>query len=1272
VTTTLDTPLDTPVELPETPYVGLVPFDERDAPFFFGRERERRLIAGNLIASRLTLIYGASGVGKSSLLRAGVAHDVHRLAARELALGRVPESILVVFSSWRDPPLPLLAKAIEDAVTETLGELAPEPPSPTEHLDELLAEWVRRIDAVPAAVDVERRTRLLIVCDQFEEYFLYQWHDQDKGSLGEELPRAINREGLRANFALSIREDAYSQLDRFKGRIPNLFDNYLRVRHLDHEAGRRAIRLPVLETWNGLLPRGATPYSIEDELVEEVLRLKVVLGQTGGGSVGESTDWHVEAPYLQLVMRRLWLETVAAGEHRLTFARLGELGGAEAIVRSHLLDAMEKLEPHQRDIAARIFHQLVTPEGTKIAHTIGALREYAGVDTDELAPVLKTLSDTRILRPVDPPVGQSTPRYEIYHDVLAAPILDWHGRHEQAQEQQRLADQLTRQKEEATRQRSAARRFRAVAGAAAVLAVAAVTLAVWALRAQDKATKEKNAAKASQDVIRAGTLLATDPARALNLALKSTRAEPHNQQALNLLRQAALSSHLLAVLRRGPERVIGAAFAGRTSRLVTVRATGTVDLWDVRAGKWLRSLHDPHPASGRLRAVFSSDGRRLAVEHFSSGLYSAKAVTVWDTVRGRRLASLPLAQTVLALSPDGRLLASGLRPRDVYPRPPSFASPIRLWLISPTGLHALRPLKLKYVRPEALAFSPDGTSLTATSVFGIGQIWNRRTGRTVDLGPSANQSPFKAYALQAVYSRDGNLVANLTEEGIVQAFEVRTGRFLEAKKMGSGATSISAGPGNSFALAGRDRTALIWNPLRHKQISLKGHADAINSVTFSGNDALAVTTSNDRTIRVWDARTGELRGTLAGGKDRVTGAVFSPDDRLIVATGDDGVARLWRTPIDRPQIRLPELDGVKSISFSADGQFVLLGSSKRSVVASTVTGRLQRTFPMPAKEAALALDGHLFAGGRAPAATLWDVNTGAHHAVVGPTAAAAVLSNLGPDHRWAAVITPRRVIVLDGRTGRTLYVIRGGRQNHVGRRVSSADGRFVAALRLTHLPTIQVRIESTPVPTERASIDVWNLATRTHVAWRQPHQDTKVFTHIALDRRGRYLAAGTQQGPVWVWRLPSRLQGDLDRPDRVLQTHVPIRALAFSPTSDILATAGEGTSVDLWNPRTGDKLRSLVGHTGWINSVAYSADGQAIVTASDDGSVRVWGAGAGESWAVFRQGSSRKAIDAEFDRSRKRIVVASADGTSAIYACPVCGGLEDVRRFAEQQQPLRR
>ena len=250
----------------------------------------------------------------------------------------------------------------------------------------------------------------------------------------------------------------------------------------------------MLETWNNLLPEGAERYAIEDGLVDEVLdEVRIgsfVLGQTGGGSVGESAERRVEAPFLQLVMRRLWLETVAAGEHELTRARLHSLGGAEAIVRAHLKDALALLEPHERDLAAGTFHHLVTPEGTKIAHTVGALSSYANVDADELLPMLKRLSDGRILRPVDPPPGQATPRYEIYHDVLAAPILEWCSEYVRAKrEEERRAEERRRQQTST---------FRRLTGVLAIGLIIALALSALALVQRNDAIEQSELARSQE------------------------------------------------------------------------------------------------------------------------------------------------------------------------------------------------------------------------------------------------------------------------------------------------------------------------------------------------------------------------------------------------------------------------------------------------------------------------------------------------------------------------------------------------------------------------------------------------------------------------------------------------------------------------------------------------------------------------------------------------------------------------------------------------------
>ena len=86
---------------------------------------------------------------------------------------------------------------------------------------------------------------LLVVLDQFEDYFLYHPDEDGDGHLrASSSPRLVNEPNLRVNFLLSLREDAWAKLDRFEGRIPALFANYVRVEHLDREAAREAIERP--------------------------------------------------------------------------------------------------------------------------------------------------------------------------------------------------------------------------------------------------------------------------------------------------------------------------------------------------------------------------------------------------------------------------------------------------------------------------------------------------------------------------------------------------------------------------------------------------------------------------------------------------------------------------------------------------------------------------------------------------------------------------------------------------------------------------------------------------------------------------------------------------------------------------------------------------------------------------------------------------------------------------------------------------------------------
>jgi hypothetical protein len=441
--------------LPSTPYKGIVPYGEADAAYFFGRQTEREIITANLLASRLTLFYGASGVGKTSVLRAGVAHHLRGIARTNLAERGSPEFAVVFLSSWRADPVARLIERVQASVAQALNVPMHDQVSSRPSLPETLQIFAQR-----AGGD------LFIILDQFEEFFLYHEEEDGEGSFAVEFPRAVNLPDLRVNFLLSLREDALAKLDRFKGRIAGLFKNYLRIDHLDRETARQAIIKPI-DKFNETHPSDAYPVAIEPELVEAVLdHVKVgedVLGQGGRGYVAAPDGANlgaarIEAPYLQLVLTRLWNEEMGIGSRLLRCETLSRLGGAKQIVRTHLDQVMTKFGEDERDTAARLFDFLVTPSGTKIAHSLADLGYFARSPLERVQPVLALLAapEVRVLRAV-PASGNQPERFEIFHDVLASAILDWRARHvqtqERAQAEKRAAFEAAEREQEAARRR---------------------------------------------------------------------------------------------------------------------------------------------------------------------------------------------------------------------------------------------------------------------------------------------------------------------------------------------------------------------------------------------------------------------------------------------------------------------------------------------------------------------------------------------------------------------------------------------------------------------------------------------------------------------------------------------------------------------------------------------------------------------------------------------------------------------------------------------------
>ncbi len=188
----------------------------------------------NLRAYQLSVLYGPSGVGKSSLLRAGVVRHVREAGRRRIERGEPAEYAAVAFGSWSGDPTSDLIAAIGDALDRLSPELGATLPDGA--LADIVAAAAQRLDGA-----------LLLILDQFEEYFLY--HDAGGPFIAEVAGIVARRDGRSACSSRSART-RWRSSTRSTGHLPGLLDHLVRIGHLDRAAAREAIVSPI-ERWNG-------------------------------------------------------------------------------------------------------------------------------------------------------------------------------------------------------------------------------------------------------------------------------------------------------------------------------------------------------------------------------------------------------------------------------------------------------------------------------------------------------------------------------------------------------------------------------------------------------------------------------------------------------------------------------------------------------------------------------------------------------------------------------------------------------------------------------------------------------------------------------------------------------------------------------------------------------------------------------------------------------------------------------------------------------------
>lgn len=361
-----------PAAMP-SPYKGLRPYEEQDRDNFFGRETECRILIDKILANKLTLLFAASGVGKSSLLQAAVLP--------RLKDPRHEKRDGVYYNDWVSSPL----AGLKNQVLEMLQQqsLLENVALPAELREQSLNEFF-------SFCALFTRQPLVVVLDQFEEFFQYQRHAADFKTFIQQLSAVVTDRDLPITVVIAMREDFALELNAFKPALPTLlFENFYRLERLDQVNARQAIEEPARRVG----------FRFEPALLEALLKDLAAREQRSLATipVAEELDT-VEPAYLQIVCSQLWEAEQHNPDRSLRLQIYEGKGRAAGILKNYVEGIIGGFSSGDKKLASKAFDHLITRRGTKMAYTAGDLAQLLGVNGKALAKVLDRLEASRILR----------------------------------------------------------------------------------------------------------------------------------------------------------------------------------------------------------------------------------------------------------------------------------------------------------------------------------------------------------------------------------------------------------------------------------------------------------------------------------------------------------------------------------------------------------------------------------------------------------------------------------------------------------------------------------------------------------------------------------------------------------------------------------------------------------------------------------------------------------------------------------------------------------
>lgn len=427
-----------------------------------------------------------------------------------------------------------------------------------------------------------------------------------------------------------------------------------------------------------------------------------------------------------------------------------------------------------------------------------------------------------------------------------------------------------------------------------------------------------------------------------------------------------------------------------------------------------------------------------------------------------------------------------------------------------------------------------------------------------------------------------------------------------------------------------DRSIRIWNfESLIEEFSLLGHTDYVYSVKVDSRSSQIISGSKDSTIRFWNFHTRREEACIEAHKKGVKSVNFSPDEKLIVSAGADKTIRIWNS-LEKIQITCMEghTATVNSACFSPDGNLIASGSDDRSV----------RIWHVRKKELEVCMLGHEN-----------NVNE----------------VDFSQDFKYIASASDDRSVRLWSVDKRKEEALFAGHGSNVMTVNFTQNSKFLASGDLAYVIIIWNVIEkceeiclyghTSGVDTVRFSYDssvlvsggadktirIWDLTEKhEEICFSEHYKD--VFS-ACISNDSKFVVSGSDDKTVRIWNL-------LENKEEICLTGHTARvcSVVFSPDQTLIASGSSDKTIKIWDLAEKKEIICLKGHEYSVHSVHFSPDGKFLISGSDDTKIKLWSVTEQIEIGSF-EGHSAPVHCVKFNSTGEQIISASEDNTIRIW-----------------------